>query len=139
MPIVTAVDPAGVVCVRQPDDYRKLLKVTHTYGPCLANGYALQPVLPGFGHLMGQPSIGQVVEEWTADTLEVWRDGSLEVSIPNPYGFIPYVIFPNLRVPKEPWGQSDLIDIMAINRDLNARLSVLSHILEVSGNPIAVL
>src|SRR5205814_10172451 len=78
-------------------------------------------------------------EEWTVDTLEVWRDGALEVRVPNPYGFIPSVIFPNLRVPKEPWGQSDLVDVMAVNRDLNARLSVLSHILEVSGNPIAVL
>src|SRR2546423_15030940 len=32
VPVVTAVDPAGVVCVRQPDDYGKLLKVAHTYG-----------------------------------------------------------------------------------------------------------
>ena len=28
---------------------------------------------------------------------------------------------------------------MSVNRDLNSRLSILSHILEVSGNPIAVL
>jgi hypothetical protein len=49
------------------------------------------------------------------------------------------VVFPNLRVPKEPWGQSDLVDLLAVNRELNSRLSVLAHILEVSGNPIAVL
>ena len=36
-------------------------------------------------------------------------------------------------------GQSDLVDLVGINRDLNSRLSILSHILEVSGNPIAVL
>lgn len=125
MPLVTAVDPAGLVCVRQADDYRRLVRVIHTYRK--GSG-----AVPGVGP-------GQVREEWTADMLEIWRDGSMEKRIPNPYGFIPYVIFPNLRVPKEPWGQSDLVDVMAVNRDLNARLSILSHILEVSGNPIAVL
>src|SRR5947199_5429923 len=30
-PVVTAVDPATLVCVRQPDDYRRLLKVTQCY------------------------------------------------------------------------------------------------------------
>ena len=87
--------------------------------------------------VVGVPS--SVTEVWTADTLEIRRNGDLEQSLPNPYGFIPYIIFPNLRVPKEPWGQSDLVDLVGINRDLNSRMSILSHILEVSGNPIAVL
>ncbi len=138
-PVVTAVDPAGIVCVRQPDDYGRLLKVTHTYGLRIADfGFWNMDSIQNLQSAIHNP-MGKVVEEWTADTLDIWRDGALEVSIANPYGFIPYVIFPNLRVPKEPWGQSDLIDIMAVNRDLNSRLSVLSHILEVSGNPIAVL
>ena len=121
-PSVAAVDPAGLFCVRQADDYRRLLKVKQVYS------------------VAGAGSGGsQVVEEWTADTLEVWRDGVLEQRVANPYGVIPYVVFPNLRVPKEPWGQSDLVDVIEANRDLNSRLSILSHILEVSGNPIAVL
>lgn len=130
-PVITAVDPAGLVCVRDPDDYRRLVKVVHSYGSG-AGG------MGGSTQASGAQS-AQVVEEWSEETLEVWRDGDLEQRIPNPYGFIPYVIFPNLRVPKEPWGQSDLVDLMALNRDLNSRLSILSHILEVSGNPIAVL
>ena len=125
-PAVAAVDPGGLVCVRRGEDYRLLDKVAHTYSV-------------GTGGAYQSPAQGQVTEVWTRDTLEILRDGKTEKRIPNPYGFIPYVIFPNLRVPKEPWGQSDLVDIMAVNRDLNARLSVLSHILEVSGNPIAVL
>lgn len=122
-PSVAAVDPAGLFCVRQADDYRRLLKVRQVYS------------VAGTGSGGGS----QVVEEWTAETLEVWRDGVLEQRVANPYGVIPYVVFPNLRVPKEPWGQSDLVDVVEANRDLNSRLSVLSHILEVSGNPIAVL
>ncbi len=127
---VSAVDPATLLCERQSDDYRRLLKVTQTY---YAQPDSQHPT-PG-----AQSPLPQVMEEWTANALEIWRDGVLERRVANPYGFIPYVVFPNLRVPKEPWGQSDLVDITAVNRDLNSRLSVLSHILEVSGNPIAVL
>lgn len=135
-PSISAVDPAGLVCLRQPDDYRRLVKVRQSYS--VGSGdQALGVSDPSA--LSRAPGQQQIVEEWTAESVEVWRDGALDKRAPNPYGFIPYLIFPNLRVPKEPWGQSDLVDIMAVNRDLNSRLSVLSHILEVSGNPIAVL
>lgn len=136
-PSVSAVDPSTLVCVRQGDDYRRLLRVTQSYYV----GDEFQ--VPGDGggdyRNLSPDTRHLVTEEWTADTLEVWKDGGLVRRVPNTYGFIPYVVFPNLRVPKEPWGQSDLVDIVALNRDLNSRLSVLSHILEVSGNPIAVL
>lgn len=127
---VAAVDPASITCVRAADDYRRLLAVRQSYVVGNSGG--------GTGVSQGTMR-GTVVEEWTAETLEVWRDGLLDRRVPNPYGFIPYVVFPNLRVPKEPWGQSDLVDLLQVNRDLNERLSVLSHILEVSGNPVAVL
>ena len=58
---------------------------------------------------------------------------------PNPLGAPPYVIFPNVRKPHSPWGESDLVDLLEPARELNSRMSVLAHILEVSGNPIAVL
>src|SRR5581483_5903612 len=41
-----------------------------------------------------------VVEIWTGETFELWFDGALIESKPNPYGFIPFVIYPNLREPK---------------------------------------
>ncbi len=58
---------------------------------------------------------------------------------PNPYGFIPFVIYPNLREPKKFWGISDLPQVMEPQRELNRAMSQLSKILELSGNPIAVL
>ena len=58
---------------------------------------------------------------------------------PNPYGFIPFIIFPNLRDPKRFWGISDIPILMEPARELNRALSQLSTILELSGNPIAVL
>jgi len=60
-------------------------------------------------------------------------------SKPNPYGFIPFVIFPNLREPKKFWGSSDIPSLVQPQRELNRALSQLSRILELSGNPIAVL
>ena len=58
---------------------------------------------------------------------------------PNPYAFVPYLIFPNTPRPRYQWGESDLADLMELNRELNARLSVLSQILHLSGNPVLVL
>ena len=58
---------------------------------------------------------------------------------PNPYGFIPYVIFPNTPRPHEFWGVSDLADILEVNRALDRRFSILAQILELSGNPVTVL
>lgn len=80
-----------------------------------------------------------IVEAWTEETFELWADDALLEEAPNPYGFIPYVIYPNIREPKQSWGQSDLAQIKEPLRELNRTISQLSTILELSGNPIAVL
>jgi hypothetical protein len=80
-----------------------------------------------------------MVELWTDHDFELYLDNSLLEAKPNPYGFIPFVIFPNLREPKKFWGVSDLPQIMESQRELNRAMSQLSRILELSGNPIAVL
>jgi hypothetical protein len=80
-----------------------------------------------------------ITELWTAKDLELYLDNDLIESKPNPYGFIPFVIFPNLREPKKFWGTSDIPNLIQPQRELNRALSQLSRILELSGNPIAVL
>ena len=80
-----------------------------------------------------------IIEVWTERDFELYLDNALLESKPNPYGFIPFVIFPNLREPKKLWGASDLPQIMESQRELNRAMSQLSRILELSGNPIAVL
>ncbi len=81
----------------------------------------------------------EVAEVWTAEEFELWFDGALIEAKPNPYGFIPFVIYPNLREPKQFWGVSDIDPIRESGRELNRALSQLSMILELSGNPVAVL
>jgi len=80
-----------------------------------------------------------VIELWTDNEFELYLDNDLVEKKPNPYGFIPFVIYPNLREPKKFWGISDLPQIMEPQRELNRAISQLSRILELSGNPIAVL
>jgi len=80
-----------------------------------------------------------IIEVWTVQGFELWIDGIQVEKKPNPYGFIPFIIYPNLREPKKFWGISDLSQIMEPQRELNRATSQLSKILELSGNPIAVL
>ena len=80
-----------------------------------------------------------ITELWTARDFELYLDNDLIESKPNPYGFIPFIIFPNLREPKKFWGTSDIPQLTQPQRELNRALSQLSRILELSGNPIAVL
>lgn len=80
-----------------------------------------------------------VVEAWTDDAFQLWADDVLLQERANPYGVIPFVIFPNLRLPKSFWGESDVPPLVEPARELNRALSQLSMIVELSGNPIAVL
>jgi hypothetical protein len=80
-----------------------------------------------------------VIERWSADRWRVEVAGQMVRDGPNPYGWIPYVVAPNHPRPNEFWGESDLVDLVDVCRELNRRLSVLSRVLEVSGSPIAVL
>lgn len=80
-----------------------------------------------------------VRETWTAGTYAVHVDDAPCHDGPNPYGVIPYVIFPNTPRPHDFWGESDLVDVMGVNRALDRRLSVLAQVLELSGNPVTVL
>jgi hypothetical protein len=80
-----------------------------------------------------------VTEYWTADSLELWHGNDLTERVANPYGFIPFVLFPNVREPKQTWGASDIPPLVESSRELNRAFSQLSQILELSGNPIAVI
>ncbi len=80
-----------------------------------------------------------VTELWTDRKFALFIDNETLDDKPNPYGFIPFIIFPNVRQPKHFWGTSDIPPLKQAQQELNRALSQLSRILEVSGNPIAVL
>ena len=85
------------------------------------------------------PATVEIVEVWTADDFELWAQGERIDARANPYGALPFVIYPNVPRPKQLWGVSDIEPLRESIVELNRALTQLSRILELSGNPIAVL
>jgi Phage portal protein, SPP1 Gp6-like/Domain of unknown function (DUF4055) len=109
------------------------------YGPL----GALPPDPRGFpspvlsGGLEAQPPVA---------TVEIWSDQRYRLVVgsqtvhdgPNPYGFIPFVHVPNLQPPNSRWGQSDLLDLIPLNRELNERMSDQADVIRYHADPPVV-
>ncbi len=135
---VTAPDVQGLFAWWAGDDVRRLWRVASRYE------LPAEQLAERLGHapraVAGQRArSSKVVELWTEARFELWVDGELAETRPNPYGTIPFVIFPNLPRPKQFWGISDIEPLRESLSELNRALTQLSRILELSGNPIAVL
>jgi len=129
---VTAPDVQGIYAWWAGDDLSRVWKVASKYQLTAAEVELLYDIKPA-------NKTSSLVEVWTEKDFELYLDNDLFDKQQNPCGFIPFVIFPNLREPKQFWGVSDLEQIMETQRELNRAMSQLSRILELSGNPIAVL
>ena len=134
---ISSPDVQGLFAWWVADDVSRIWQVASLYylSPEQARMlYGVKPPEPG-----RSKSQATVVEAWTRREFRLWVDDTLVQERANPYGFIPFVIFPNLREPKKFWGLSDIPPIVEPSRELNRAVSQLSMILELSGNPIAVL
>jgi hypothetical protein len=129
---VTAPDVQGIYAWWLGDDTSRIWRVASKYSLSAEESEFLYQVKP-------KGKTAAIVELWTDTEFELYLDDELVEKKPNPYGFIPFIIYPNLREPKSFWGVSDLEPIMESQRELNRAMSQLSRILELSGNPIAVL
>jgi len=129
---VTAPDVSGIFAWWLGDDLARVWRVASRYT------LGQDEILLLYDRAITKKS-AIITEVWTDKTLDLFLDSDLMQSNPNPYGFIPFVIFPNLREPKKFWGTSDIPSLIQPQRELNRALSQLSRILELSGNPIAVL
>jgi len=129
---VSAPDPSGIFAWHWPDDPYTLWRVAHQYTLDEENAAI---ALPGLAH---RPQ-NAIVETYTTDNYQLWLNAALVRNEANPYRFIPFVIFPNVREPKQLWGTSDLDTLYDPLTELNRELTQLSLIMELSGNPIAAL
>jgi hypothetical protein len=135
-PAVVAVDPAGLTIRTAADDPRRIEHLAHGYW---LTGEQLEPVLGARIESWQPGKRYRVIETWSDAAWSVTVDGSTVHEGPNPYGWIPYVIAVNNPRSDRFWGESDLIDLVDVCRELNSRMTVLSRVLELSGAPIAVL
>jgi hypothetical protein len=137
---VTSPDVNGLYAWWLGDDLSKVWQVASRY---TLSRDELELLYPSLRSRTGQKKTDKktvtITELWTAGQFTLFVDNEVLEDKPNPYGFIPFVIFPNLRQPKHFWGTSDIPPLRQAQRELNRALSQLSRILEVSGNPIAVL
>lgn len=85
------------------------------------------------------PTGETATEVWTDKRFDYYVAQRLNLSMLNPYSFIPIIHFPNLRKPREFWGKSDIEPIIEIQKELNRAISQISLVLELSGNPITVI
>jgi hypothetical protein len=138
VPVVAAVDPTTLVAWWAPDNPRHVYRLAQVYGMTgTALARAFGPAVDASG--LAPERTYLVVEDWTAERWTVEVAGQRVRDEANPYGWIPYVIAPNNPRPHAFWGESDLIDLYDVCRELNGRMSVLAKVLELSGAPIAVL
>lgn len=136
--VVSAPDVQGLYAWWVGDDVRRLWRVAARYR------LTVEQAAERLGHAPKSaggrtPSSVEVIEAWTAERFELWLQGAPVESRANPYGDIPYVIYPNVPRPKQFWGISDIEPLREPLAELNRALTQLSRILELSGNPIAVL
>ena len=129
---ITAPDVNGLYAWWTGDDLTRVYQVASRYQLSQAEILLLYKKTT-------QKKTVQMTELWTAKDFILYMDNDIIDRKPNPYGFIPFIIYPNLRQPKQFWGISDIPTLQEPQKELNRALSQLSRILEVSGNPIAVL
>lgn len=136
--VVSAPDVQGLRAWWVGDDVRRLWRVGSRYELApdefeQRHGQALR------SRAGRRPASVEVIEAWTAERFDLWVQGELLESRANPYGMLPYVLYPNVPRPKQLWGMSNIEPLRESLAELNRALTQLSRILELSGNPIAVL
>ena len=102
---VTASDISGIYAWWLGDDMSKVWRV--------ASRYTLSQDEIGLLYNRAiTKKAATITEVWTIKDFELFLDNDRIESKPNPYGFIPFIIFPNLREPKKFWGTSDIPSVV---------------------------
>ena len=134
---ITTPDVQGLHCWWVGDDVNRIRRVASRYTLDADEARELHGVRPATRG-RGRADV-TITEVWDDKRFQLWAGDTLARDEANPYGLIPFVVYPNIRAPKQFWGVSDIPAMVEPIRELNRALSQLSMILELSGNPIAVL
>ena len=86
---VTAPDSQGIYAWWWGDDMSRVWRVASKYSLSAEETQLLYQVKP-------KGKTATVVEVWTASDFELYLDNNLIEKKPNPYGFIPFIIYPEI-------------------------------------------
>ena len=111
---VAQVDAATLWASGRPDDPRAIESVAQQYTMAPRDAPVMFP-----GRVVSLAKAITVTEEWSTERWRVWFDDTLMSDEPNPYGFIPYVIYPNVRTPGSVWGNGDPERLQPVQDRLN--------------------
>ena len=87
----------------------------------------------------GTRQVYTFTEILTEETIEQYINDELIDQYPNPTGCIPIVHIPNMTISSSPWGQSDIWDIIPLNRELNEKMTEVSDIINYHAAPITII
>jgi hypothetical protein len=75
----------------------------------------------------------------TEDSVEQYINDELIDQYDNAIGVIPIVHIPNMTISSSPWGQSDIWDIISLNRELNEKMTEVSDIINYHAAPVTII
>ena len=75
----------------------------------------------------------------TDESIEQYINDELVDQYPNPIGRVPIVHIPNMTISSSPWGQSDIWDIIPLNRELNEKMTEVSDIINYHAAPVTII
>lgn len=87
----------------------------------------------------GTRQVYTYVEIITDDVIEEYVNDEIIDRRPNPMGFIPVVHIANRIASASPWGLSDVMDVISLNREFNEKATDISDIINYYTAPVTVL
>jgi len=87
----------------------------------------------------GTRQVYTFTEILTEDSVEQYINDELIDQYDNAIGVIPIVHIPNMTISSSPWGQSDIWDIISLNRELNEKMTEVSDIINYHAAPVTII
>jgi Phage portal protein, SPP1 Gp6-like len=87
----------------------------------------------------GTRQVYTFTEILTDELVQQYVNDELIDSYPNPIGTVPIVHIPNITITSSPWGQSDIWDVIQLNRELNEKMTEVSDIINYHAAPVTII
>ena len=87
----------------------------------------------------GTRQVYTFTEILTDNTVQQFINDELIDEYENPIGVVPIVHIPNITITSSPWGQSDIWDIIQLNRELNEKMTEISDIINYHAAPVTII